>query len=207
MDAKSSIPKADNDSFNEASVIARCQAGDRAAFHLVYEKYSTVLFRTALLMTRNREQAEDALQDTFVAAWKKIGTYKPGTDLRSWLVTILLNNIRSWRRRIMRRAAKVNLLPLDSRNSEPSYTDEPSDPVEVERLMKALQHLGHQQRSVVVLRYYAEMTVPEIAKTLDCPEGTVKSQLHRAVTNLRKDMTAPRGGTMPEKPGKEVRTS
>ena len=176
--------------FDEASAVARCQNGDRAAFRAVYEHYSPFLFRTALLMTRSREHAEDALQDTFVKAWKSIGSYKTGTELRSWLVTILLNNIRSWRRRIMRRAARLSIVPLDSPGPEPSYEDEPSDPVEVDRLMKALKRLSHRQRSVVVLRYYGGMSVPEIAKTLDCPEGTVKSQLHRSLNNIREHMAA-----------------
>ncbi len=173
---------------DEAAVVARCQRGDRAAFRELYEAHSTSLFRVALLMTGSREEAEDLLQDTFTNAWKGIGSYREEAGIGSWLVTILLNRVRSWRRRIARRTAKLSFVPLDTPGPEPSYEDRVSDPVEMASLVSALQKLSVRHRCVIVLRFYSGLSVPEIARTLDCPEGTVKSQLHRSLENLRTHM-------------------
>ncbi len=143
-------------------------------------------------MTGSREEAEDLLQDAFTNAWKAIGSYREETGIGPWLVTILLNRIRSWRRRIARRAAKLSFVPLDTPGPEPSYEDRVSDSVETARLLAALQKLSTRHRSVVVLRFYCELSVPEIAKTLGCPEGTVKSQLHRSLGNIRMHMDVSR---------------
>ncbi len=174
----------------EATVLERCRAGDSEAFRVVYERYSDVLFRTALLMTRSRSDAEDALQEAFVAAWKNIDSYTPGTDLKSWLLTILLNNVRSWRRRLIRRASKVPFVPLETGVEEPVIVDEPLDSIEVSRLMTALHRLSHEHRSAVVLRYYSGLSVPEIARMLSTSEGTIKSRLHRSLKKLREQLTS-----------------
>lgn len=173
---------------DEAAVVARCQRGDSAAFRQLYDIHASSLFKIALLMTGSREDAEDALQDAFVNAWKAIGSYREGTEFRAWLVTILLNRVRSWRRRIARRTARVRLVPLDKPGPEPSYEDPARDPVESVQLLSALQKLGTRPRSIVVLRFYSGLSVPEIANAVGCPEGTVKSDLHRSLKTMRAHM-------------------
>ena len=169
---------------DEADIIRRCQDGDREAFRSVVEWYGRVLYGTAYMMTRDRPLAEDLVQEAFLLAWSNILSFRPGTNLRAWLLRILLNRTISEQRK-----KRVTQIELD----EGAATVPDPDPGEKlvlreeerERIRRGLGTLPLEQRQVVVLRYYADLTGPEIAKTLGWREGTVRSRLHRALAQLR----------------------
>ena len=169
---------------DEEEVIRRCQEGDRCAYRFVVEGYGKVLFGTAYRMTRNRQLAEDLVQEAFLLAWRNIPSFRLGTNFKAWLLRILLNRTISELRK-----KRVPEIVLDDQ------VVKLSDPHEVvglilqkeeqQRIRRALERLPDNQREAMVLRYYADLTVPEIAKALGWREGTVKSRLHRALVRLR----------------------
>ena len=171
----------------EQAAIRRCQDGDSSAYQLIVGRYANVLFGTALLMLRNRDQAEDAVQEAFVSAWRGLGTFKSDRSIRPWLVRILINAVLQKKRR---KLLNLIALPLDAEPAEPSIGPEALTEKAWERdeVRLALAELPDDFSRVVILRFYAELPISEIAVALNIREGTVKSRLHRALQKLQKSL-------------------
>jgi RNA polymerase sigma-70 factor, ECF subfamily len=168
---------------SEAALVSRCQAGDGEAFKALIEKHSRALFGTAYLMTRDRGQAEDAVQGALVQMWKKLPSIRLRSSFKAWLVRIVINEVKQQRRK-----KRLPSIPLDQ---APELPDDPPDieaalfrDEERQRLRQALEILPVEQRETVVLRYFSDLTVPEVAAAMGEREGTVKSRLSRALDRL-----------------------
>lgn len=168
---------------NDAELIRRSQAGESEAFELLLERYRTMLTRTAYLTTRDRGSVQDIVQETLVQVWRGLPLYRPYGSFKAWLVKILINQARKQHRR-----KRVETVPLEEAAEVPGNPDGPEQAMlqkeEAQRLRQALGALTADHRDVLVLRYYSDLTVPEIAKALGCREGTVKSRLSRALSRL-----------------------
>ena len=143
------------------------------------------LFATAMRLTRNRADAEDLVQDTFVKAFRHSDQFARGTNLRAWLYTILHN---TWRNR--RRDASRDTVEVDSEQVELAAASPVGEPVETpERILMrstldadlqaALDELPDAFRQAVWLRDVEEFTYAEIAEMLNVPIGTVMSRISR----------------------------
>ena len=143
------------------------------------------LFATAMRLTRNRADAEDLVQDTFVKAFRHAGQFTRGTNLRAWLYTILHN---TWRNRL--RDASRDAVEVDSEQVEQAAAGGAGEPVETpERILMrstldadlqaALDELPDAFRQAVWLRDVEEFTYAEIAEMLNVPIGTVMSRISR----------------------------
>ena len=183
--------------------IMRCQNGERDAFRYLVEQYKDVLFGTAVLMTGNRAVAEEQVQEALLSAWRGIRGFRLGRPVKPWLLRILVNAVLSHQRR--RVLPTVNLDgsgsdTADSINPDPAETLDALENRLV--LRRAIAGLSPDHRQVVALRYFAGLTVPEMAKTLGVREGTVKSRLHRALALLRQQL-AESGLETPEPSGRQ----
>ena len=170
---------------SEDLTIARCQDGDREAFRVLVDRHRNVLYGTALLMTGNRAVAEEAVQEAFLSAWRGIGGFRRGKPLKPWLTRILVNGVLSTKRKKV-----VPTIPLadSGENGDPAISDQ-TDVIENRAVLRqAIATLDPRQQQIVVLRYFAELTVPEIAEATGTKEGTVKSRLHRALARLREHL-------------------
>ena len=165
--------------------IARCQDGDRDAFRHLVDRYKDVMYGTAVLMTGNRAVAEETVQEAFLSAWRGIGGFKRGRPPKPWLMRILVNRVMDRRRK--RSIPTVPLADMDPVGT-PSVPDEAGAFEDRTVVRQALAHLVPEQQQVVVLRYFAELTVPEVARSIGVREGTVKSRLHRAMGRLREKL-------------------
>ena len=170
----------------ESQAIRRCQEGDKEAFRYVVERYGKMLYGTAYQMTRNHAHAQELTQDALVLAWRGIHTFRGGS-LKAWLVRILTNRGISLGRR-----REVDAATLDDPGAPIAVVDESQDPaaaalstLERERIQAALTTLSVEQREVVTLRFFSELSVSETAAALGVREGTVKSRLSRALDLLR----------------------
>ncbi len=178
-------------SVTEAAVVRRCQRGDRDAFAALIERHRTVLFGTAYLMTRDRQMAEDAVQEALVKMWQHIGSLRNPAGLKAWLVSIVVNEVRQLARR--RTVATLTLEELP----DPPGDDGAATTAGVEirqDLARAVGMLPTDQREVVVLRFFSELTVPEIAEATGWRQGTVKSRLSRAMDKLGEMLRGYEGG-------------
>jgi RNA polymerase sigma-70 factor (ECF subfamily) len=165
----------------ENEIIRRCQAGDREAFRSLVEQYQDVLFGTAYLMTSNRMVAEDQVQEAFLSAWKAIGSFHTGRPFKPWLIRILVNKVISYQR-----AEPKKMISLDTDIVADPVGDDPVEDIEQrDQLQRVLQSLSEEQRQVVLLRYFTGLSLAETSAALGRRQGTVKSQAHRALEQLK----------------------
>jgi RNA polymerase sigma-70 factor, ECF subfamily len=151
------------------------------------------LFSYALVLTRNRSEAEDLVQETYVRAIRAMGRLRAGSNVKSWLFTILRN---IWFNQLrQRRTARV--VAMDGEESAMDIAETAKDPyafyvskVEQEQVREAIQQLPADFREVILLREFEELSYEEIATILDCPAGTVMSRLARARAKLRTLLSA-----------------
>lgn len=129
----------------------------------------------ALNLTRNGAAADDLVQDTLLKAWSKFDLYRPGTNLRAWMFTILRNNFYSNRRKHAREVADVDGLMAARLSTKPDHDGR----LALNDLAKAFAKLPDEQREVLVLVGALGFSVEEAAATCGCAVGTVKSRANR----------------------------
>jgi RNA polymerase sigma-70 factor (ECF subfamily) len=158
--------------------IERWRDGDRDAFQEVVDRYGLQVLRTARLILRDEALAEDATQETFLKAWRQIGTLRdeePGP----WLNRIAANEAISTYRRRHRFQALTERFGRFGGGKREVSSEARID------LARALDQLKPEQRAAVVLHYYQDLSVEDAAKALGIPVDTMKSRLKTALRRLR----------------------
>ena len=176
----------------DRSLIERWQSGDPAAFEALYNQYAPMIYRLGWAMLRQAQSAEDVVQETFLRAHKARQRFDPDrASFGTWLYQIALNYCRSH----LRRKRLFTIPWLSSSGEGPDLPDARPGPEsralrnEYRRtLWKAVQTLSAPLREVIVLHYYLEIPAVEIARILDCPEGTIYSRLHNARRQLARHL-------------------
>lgn len=171
---------------DEQHLVRRMKAGDRSAFDSIYEKYHIPILRSTYLICGDRQDAEDVMQDTFVACWLHIRDLRKDESFRYWLFRIMTQAAR-------KTAKEHAVLVPDEKIQDTADRSQLQQPVSdnYERVLdeniveNAFQTLSKQQREVIVLYYYNDMSVKEISKTLQVFEGTVKSRLFTARRQMK----------------------
>ena len=157
-------------------------AGDRVAFGEYVRSRSQALLRAAQAMTGNRTDAEDLLQATLFKAYQSWDRIDDQAALDTYVRRVMVNtHISGWRRR------RVDEYPTDELPDSPSAQDATNDSDLHDVVQRAIDRLPRQMRAAVMLRFYDDMTEPEVAAALGVSVGTVKSTVARAVAKLRKD--------------------
>jgi RNA polymerase sigma-70 factor (ECF subfamily) len=168
---------------NEAELIRLAQNGDEQAFAMLMEQNRAALAGTAYLMLRNAQLAEDAVQEALVQIWQGLPSYRPIGSFRGWVVTVLVRKVQK-----LQRKHRVDTVPLDGMEDRLEYGKDVEEEVFLgdrrDQVRRALSLVNPEHREVLILRFYSELSVPEIARTLGTPEGTVKSRLSRALDRL-----------------------
>jgi len=173
----------------QEDLVQRWHSGDANAFEALFRQYEKLVFRTAYLITGDVEKSKDVMQEVFVAVWKWRHTFDPSRgQFTTWLHRITVNKCS--KKRTKHQTAILSLEEAEEKGFQPeSHSELPEELTisreEYEELMKALSALDTKYRSVVVLRYFNELSGEEIAKIEEIPLGTVKSRLHYALKSLR----------------------
>jgi len=167
----------------EAALVRLCQERDKDAFRTLVERYEKVMFGTAYFMTRDRVLAEDAMQEALIQIWKYLPSLRQDASLKSWLVRIVVNEVNQQRRK-----KQVPTVPLED---VPEIADEVDNAETImirneahQNLRRAVESLPLEQKKAVILRYFSDLTVPEVAAVLGKREGTIKSRLSRGLNRL-----------------------
>jgi RNA polymerase sigma-70 factor (ECF subfamily) len=176
---------------DEAVLLARLREGDRQAFMVIVRKYQQKVFVMAYSVLRDKEDALDAVQETFLRLYQKLGLYRPGDNFQGWLLQIARNvSIDYYRkhnrkRREWRTAASLDDLPVAA--SDRAVASRDTD-LRV-AFSRCVEKLAERQRLVFVMRHYNELQFNEISEALKISVGTAKSLHFKAVQNLRKWLT------------------
>lgn len=164
----------------------------REEFRQVALPHLGELVRVATRVLRDRAAAEDAVQETFLQAWRSFSTFQPGTNCRAWLYTIMFRVIS----RNRRKAHAERQVDLDSAPAGALLVETPPvDSLARDHLLAAVEALPDVYRTVLLLADVEQLKYREIAEVLDVPLGTVMSRLSRARDQLRSavaERTTPR---------------
>lgn len=171
---------------DDRELVDAVRAGDAQAFQALVERETAPVFRTCYRTLGRIHDAEDAAQEAFVIAYRAIGTYRGEGSLSAWLARIAT-------RHALRRASQRREVGwLDPAAPGGLDVAAPSDPlaelVSMERhatVRRAVAGLPEPYREVVALRYFAELSLAQIAEATGRPLGTVKTHLHRGLARLR----------------------
>jgi len=147
------------------------------------------LFRTAASMLRNRTEAEDAVQETYLQAWKSFDRFTPGTNCRAWMFRILFHVISHHRRKWFSRFVFTEREDLEQTTV---YTEPISEDLTDEDVLAAFRKVPERYAQVVMLADVQEFSYKEIQDILGIPIGTVMSRLSRGRQLLRADLASAR---------------
>ena len=166
-------------------LVLQCQAGDGDALKALIARWQPRLARLAWRLTAERDAAQDIVQDAWLAIVRGLRRLDDPARFRSWAYRIVTNKCADWtRRRVVQRSVTEDLRAAAVSGSGDSPNGADSTDA-VDRIRDALAKLPSEQRAVLSLHYLDGMGVAEIARTLDVPEGTVKSRLYHARSRLK----------------------
>lgn len=187
---------------DEATLVARVRAGDPRAFEALMRRHNRRLYRAARSLLRDAADAEDAVQEAYLAAYRSLGAFRGEASLATWLTRIVVNGCMA---RLRRQSRRNNILPIAAgRGADIGETDivdqapPPSDQDTPERslaraelralLERRIDGLPEDFRAVFVLRAVEELSVEETAASLGIPEATVRTRHFRARSLLRESI-------------------
>jgi RNA polymerase sigma-70 factor (ECF subfamily) len=178
-------------------LLARARAEDSHGFCLLIEPLQARLLRQAAALTGDLSLAEDIVSETLVEAWKSFPRYNGSCQLSTWLYAILLHRYQKSVRRARSRPIALAWLSLfEARNlskKQENLAAPELSPAEVvtqyeafAQLRQSIERLSEKHARVILLRFFEEASLPDMAAVLGCSLGTVKSRLHHALEKLRK---------------------
>jgi RNA polymerase sigma-70 factor (ECF subfamily) len=168
---------------DEPALIARCRAGDTAAYRILVERHRGRVYGLALRIVRSAPDAEEVAQDAFVRAWLGLREYRGDATFATWLHRIVAR--RALDRAAILRGRRTREESLEHLDAPVVAGTAPSRGSR--RIARLMETLPDTQRGVVTLFYFEERPVAEIARALMIPEGTVKTHLARARAVLRRE--------------------
>lgn len=160
--------------------ITLAQKGDDNAFYELISERNVQLYKTAYAYVKNKEDALDIVSDTVYKAYISIKKLKDPSLFNTWLTRILINTSLD----CINKSSRVESFK-ENINSE--VYEIPKDDEQIIDLKTAVDKLQGKYKTIVILKYFQDMTLMDIAKTLQCPIGTVKTNLHKALEELRLD--------------------
>ncbi len=186
---------------DEERWVRAARQGDVEAFNLLVERYETIAYNVALRTVGNAEDAADATQDAFIAAYRAMGEFRGGS-FKAWLLRIVVNACHDLHRRQQRRPASSVDALVEEVGEAPWADPAAPDPEaivlnqETRRIVEAaLAELPEEQRVAVALVDLQELSYEEAAAVMDCAVGTIRSRLARGRARIRDRLLA--GGNLP----------
>jgi RNA polymerase sigma-70 factor (ECF subfamily) len=172
---------------DEKELVSQAQEGDRNAYSELIRAHSQGVLNVIYRLCGNMQVAEDAAQETFIQAWLKLRSYRPGTSLRNWLYRIAVNTAIDMLRK-EKRILPGEIGDLNLRDSEPGPETMAAKSERTEIVQEAILALPDASRAVLVLREYEGFSYKEISESLEIPVGTVMSRLNYARKLLREKL-------------------
>lgn len=160
------------------SLLAKSKKGNNKAFIELLQNEKVKLYKMAYIYMKNENDALDVVQETVTKAYANIHTVKEEQYFATWLMKILINTALE----TLRKNQKVILMNDHSEQGSTFNSDEKMD------LLNAIEQLDEKYKTVILLKYFRDLSIKDIAKLLECPEGTVKTNVHRGIQELKKSL-------------------
>ena len=168
--------------------LAKCRGGDSLAIERLVQTHQQDVYRLALSILDDPEEADDATQEVFLAALRSLDSFRGDSSLKTWLFSITINLCRS---RLQKGKSRERLSQVLQSVFRREQTRPESEAIQHEadsELWRAVHALDEKHRIPVILRYYHDLPIAEIAEMLGIPVGTVHSRLNHARERLRAQM-------------------
>lgn len=163
-------------------LIRKAQKGNDRAFLTLFQQYEAMIYRTAFLYVRNEHDALDVVQETAYRSFKAIENVREPKYFKTWLTRIAINVALD----MVDKRKKV--IPIETYfNNDANDTTEKNLELNM-TLEEIMDHLTTDEKSVILLRFYYDLTIRKVAETLDIPLGTAKTILYRSLKKLRKHL-------------------
>lgn len=175
---------------DERELVARAKRGDVAAYEDLVRAHQVIAFRVALVAGASFTDAEEAMQDAFVKAYRGLGRFREGAPFRPWLLAIVANEARNRRRAAGRREALVDRAAQAPSSGGAAPSPEAAVLARERRreLLAGISRLRHDDREMLGCRFLLELSEEETATALGVRRGTVKSRTARALGRLRAEL-------------------
>jgi RNA polymerase sigma-70 factor (ECF subfamily) len=172
---------------DEQPLLQRAREGDRSAFRMLVERHIRGAYDVAYGFVRDRDIADDIVQDAFLRAFDGLGGFRGDARFSTWLhrivVNLSLNRVKRERTKAAREVPILTAMPLAvTAGVDGSAADVRS------HLERALHELPTLQRAVVILRHYEGLSTEQVSRILQCSEGTVKTHLFRGLRKMREKL-------------------
>src|SRR5690242_725222 len=168
----------------ERAWVLRARAGDTEAFRKLVERHKDRAYGLAFRMLGSAPEAEEAAQDAFLRAWRALPQFRGESAFSTWLHRIVVR--RALDRQAVLKSRRAREAPLEEAGPEVLAASGSAGETGLRRkLDRLVESLSGVQRTVVLLYYYEDRSVEEVARILEIPEGSVKTHLHRARALLR----------------------
>ena len=171
---------------DQQGLVERARRGDHDAFALLVDASLARLEAVARLIVRDPELARDAVQDAYIRAWRDLPGLRDPDRFDAWLHRLTVNACLDAVRKRRRRPIEIELEPI----SPPIVSDDTNLIADRDLLERGFRRIRPEQRAIIVLHYYVGMPFSAVAETLDIPQGTAQSRLHRAMADLRAAIAA-----------------
>ena len=171
---------------SDENLVRQIAAGDSRALEALYARYSAPLYRYLFRLVHETTEAEDLLQEVFVAAWRGASRFKGRAQVRTWIFRIAHNQAISWLRR---QRATLALDGVEGRLAASDPAEQTMERWRAEQVRRALPGLPAKHRAVLELTFYHGFSQAEIAEIVGCPVGTVKSRMSYARRYLRQALS------------------
>lgn len=165
--------------------LRQCREGDPLAIERLVQAHQAEVYRLALSILDDPDEAEDAAQEVFVSALRSLDSFRGDASLKTWLFSIAINVCRNRLQRARSRGRLRQILESLFRADQPHPESEAVRREAESELWRAVRALDDKHRIPLILRYYHDLPVAEIAETLGIPVGTVHSRLNHARERLR----------------------
>jgi RNA polymerase sigma-70 factor (ECF subfamily) len=165
---------------DDSALVAATIDGDVDSFEALYRRHSGRVYGLCIRLARNSADAQDCTQETFIKAWRQLGTFRGGSSLGTWLHRIAVNEVLTRRRRTSTEERHLRVVQADS-GSSAGRRDPDAD---LDELEQAIRKLPERAREAFVLHKIYGYTHEESAGLLNIAVGTCKSQVHRAAKLL-----------------------
>lgn len=170
---------------SEQTLIEKAKAGDEEAYLKIVEDYKDRIFRLALGIIKNRQEAEDITQEVFIRVFKSIGNFKSRSLLKTWIFRIAVNVSRNF---LKKKKVTLSLDAIELEDNNPSPLEGLEYREKLEGFMQAIGRLPFKQQTVTILRVQQDLDFKEIARIMKCTVGGARAHYFQALKKLRKLM-------------------
>jgi len=177
---------------DDLALVERAKNGDVNAYEALVQQYQQLAFRVAYQVTGDAAEAEDAAQEAFVNAYYALARFRTGAPFKPWLCRIVANEARNRRTSARRRTVLAERALVGQSSGDSAQSPEAAAEANEFRstLVATLRTLREDDRLILAYRLFFDLSEAEMAEALDCPRGTVKSRLSRALARLRTALPA-----------------